>query len=108
MLGSVKIFHQPVAPIWSGASSESRKSPSVGISHSTPMNSEQQVERRLGERPGGGRGHQASLLKLRMLSSRIGITSRNRKTAIADPRPKSFTPPNEVRHIASAITFASS
>ena len=45
---------------------------------------------------------------MRTLSSRIGITSRNRKTAIAEPSPKSFTPPNEVRHIASAITFASS
>jgi hypothetical protein len=43
-----------------------------------------------------------------MFSSRIGITSRKRKTAIADPRPKSFTPPKAVRHIASAITFASS
>ena len=31
----------------------------------------------------------------------------NRKTAIAEPSPKSLTPPNDVRHIASAITFAS-
>ena len=30
------------------------------------------------------------------------------KTAIAEPWPKSFTPPKEVRHIASASTLASS
>ena len=43
-----------------------------------------------------------------MFSASTGTTSRNRKTAIAEPSPKSFTPPNDVRHIASAITFASS
>ena len=36
------------------------------------------------------------------------MTRRKRNTAIAAPSPKSFTPPNEVRHIARAITFASS
>ena len=50
----------------------------------------------------------ASLLKRRMLSTRTGITSRKRKTAIAEPRPKSFAPVKAIRHIASAITFASS
>src|SRR5262249_5476381 len=55
----------------------------------------------------GGGGHvYCSLLKRRMLSARTGITSRNRITAIADPVPKSLTPPNDVRHIASAITLA--
>ena len=34
------------------------------------------------------------------------MTSTKRKTAIAEPVPKSLTPPNAVRHIASAITFA--
>ena len=32
----------------------------------------------------------------------------NRNTAIAAPSPWSLTPPNEVRHIARAMTFASS
>ncbi len=36
------------------------------------------------------------------------MTSRKRNTAIAAPSPKSFTPPNDVRHMARAITFASS
>src|SRR5215207_6105542 len=53
-------------------------------------------------------GHYTSLRKRRILSARIGITRTKRKTAIAEPRPKSLTPPNDVRHIASAITFASS
>src|SRR4051794_11073476 len=52
-------------------------------------------------------GHDyASLLKRRMFSASTGMTSRNRKTAIAEPVPKSFSPPNAVRHMARAITFA--
>src|SRR5439155_21496697 len=50
----------------------------------------------------------ASHRNRRMFKSRIGSTSRNRNTAIAEPRPKSLIPPNDVRHMASAITFASS
>ena len=40
-----------------------------------------------------------------MLSASTGSTSRKRKTAIAEPVPKS-KPLKDVRHIASAITFA--
>ena len=39
---------------------------------------------------GSGR-HQTSLLKRRMFRASTGITSRKRKTAIAEPVPKSFT-----------------
>ena len=54
-------------------------------------------------------GKPLDLLRKRLtLRARIGITSRKRNTAMAEPGPKSLTPPKEVRHIASAITFASS
>ena len=43
-----------------------------------------------------GGGHQASLRKRRMLSASTGMTSRNRNTAIAEPTPKSLTPPKAV------------
>src|SRR4051794_35307378 len=52
--------------------------------------------------------HISSLRNRRTLSARAGMTSRNRNVAMAEPRPKSLTPPNEVRHIASAMTLASS
>ena len=47
-----------------------------------------------------------SLRKRRTFRIRTGITSTNRKTAIAEPSPKSPAV-KAVRHIASAITFAS-
>src|SRR5581483_3935778 len=56
----------------------------------------------------GDRGHYTSLRKRRTFRASTGITSRSRKTASAEPRPKSFTQLKAVRHIASAITFASS
>ena len=37
---------------------------------------------------GRGGGHQTSLRKRRMLSASTGMTSRKRKTAIAEPMPK--------------------
>src|SRR5215208_394188 len=76
-----------------------------------PEPDERDVDGRAGGEPerSGCRalGH-GSLLKRRMLSMSTGTTSRNRNTAIAEPTPKSSTPPNDSRHIASAITFAAS
>src|SRR5262249_45004030 len=48
-----------------------------------------------------------SLLKRRMLSARTGITSRKRKTAMAEPTPKFCPPWKAVRYMARAITLAS-
>src|SRR6516165_7457543 len=41
-----------------------------------------------------------------MLRAKTGTTRTKRKTAMAEPTPKLLTPPNDVRHIARAITFA--
>src|SRR5690606_7969658 len=59
--------------------------------------------------PGGGSGrgrHRSSLLNRRMLKIMNGMTSTRRKTASALPRPWLPPPPNDTRHISSAITFA--
>ena len=47
------------------------------------------------------------LRKRRMLIASTGITSR-KEHAIAEPRPWSLTPPNDIRRMARAMTFASS
>src|SRR5262249_55951213 len=63
---------------------------------------------RVGVELGLGGGHHPSLLKRRMFGSRTGRTGRDRKKARAEPNPGTFTPRNDTRHIASAITLASS
>src|SRR5690606_32990577 len=53
------------------------------------------------------RRHCEPLLNLRMFMIMKGRTRTSRKTASALPSPWWFPPPNDTRHISSAITFAS-